>query len=347
MYTLKALPEDFVVNESKPEKLLNEGRFAVFSLQKKNWSTIEALIAISSYSRINIKEFGYCGVKDKHALTTQYISVNKIHKKRLSNVKIQDIILIHVGYTDSHLHLGSHDFNEFKITIRNLPANMRTRPITYFPNYFDDQRFGKHNDKIGKSLLKGDYSTACGLIDAPEVREYLKSYPKDYVGALSKINKKKVLLYVHAFQSLLFNSALKNYIKKKYKNNTYQVRHKVNTLLFPNEINREDETLQMPIIGFSYDTKKDLIDEIYTKILQTQGITLRDFIIKKIPHLSAEGGIRRAFVRVEKPKIGVLSADELNPTKKKLDIQFRLPSGSYATMAIKGILAKSLIKKVP
>jgi len=44
---------------------------------------------------------------------------------------------------------------------------------------------------------------------------HLAKYPKDYAGALRKIPKKILTLYVHAYQSHLFNEGLKQAIHEK------------------------------------------------------------------------------------------------------------------------------------
>jgi len=82
--------------------------------------------------------------------------------------------------------------------------------------------------------------------------------------------------------------------------------------------------LEIPLIGFS-----EIPEE--KKIMKKEGITHKDFIIKQIPELSLEGGMRKAVVKVTDLVIGKIE-------DKKVKISFSLPKGSYATMVVKKII---------
>ena len=79
------------------------------------------------------------------------------------------------------------------------------------------------------------------------------------------------------------------------------------------------------------------IGEIIEAIMEKEGITDRDFIIRKIPEISAEGTERDMFIEVKDLEIGNLEDDELNNGKKKSRIKFFLQKGSYATEFIRQV----------
>ena len=131
-------------------------------------------------------------------------------------------------------------------------------------------------------------------------------------------------MYVHAYQSYLFNELL----KKELMNEEYfEVEYAVGSLFFPknefDELNGIDETKKtFPLIGFG--TESDV-----EKVLVDEGINLRDFIMKQIPELSSEGAERNAFVEVKDLKIKDINEGYV--------VCFSLPAGSYATIVIKAM----------
>ncbi|MBO8174970.1 MAG: tRNA pseudouridine(13) synthase TruD [Thermococcus sp.] len=172
---IKQRPEDFIVVEVVPKRLISSGSCLIYKLKKKNWETMAAIKEIAKRIGIHYKEIGFAGTKDRHAFTVQYISICDIAlKEKLDSLKIQDIKLEFVGY-GKPLKLGMLVGNKFRIIIRepNLPieeAFERTKEIIAelkskggFPNYFGYQRFGERrvvNHEIGKLLLKGQFEEA-------------------------------------------------------------------------------------------------------------------------------------------------------------------------------------------
>lgn len=292
MYKIKQKPEDFVVNEITNIKLKKKGNFSIFLLKKKDYTTERAVQTIANKLNIPRKFIGYAGNKDKVAITTQYISIKNAKIKEL---ELKDIRLDFKGYLDKPILLGDLEGNEFIIKVM---TNKTPKKITKMINYFGEQRFSKNNKEIGKLIVKRDFKRAVDLIiknNEEQVKEYLSKNPTDYIGALRRIPLKILKLYVHSYQSYLWN-----------------------------EMAVESNVKTLPIIGFG--TK---ITENIKGILEKEGITTRDFIIKQIPELSSEGVERNLFVRIKNLKIEKI--------KKGYIIRFILPKGSYATETIKQI----------
>ncbi|MGM5485011.1 MAG: tRNA pseudouridine(13) synthase TruD, partial [Nanobdellota archaeon] len=231
----------------------------------------------------------------------QYISIEKGKNKNLDEEKIT---LEYLGRGEERLTLGSHDRNWFRIKVKgtdNEPI-LPERPI----NYFGRQRFSKNNHNIGRHLVKKEFKEAVDLILESEgkqeeaLREFFKKNPNDYIGALQRIPKKILTLYIHAYQSELFNSMARGTKKEK-----------------------------LPLIGFG--TRPD---EETKNILNEEGIKPRDFIIRQLPELSAEGEYRDVIMDVkdfdkEKEEDGWV-------------VTFSLGKGSYATTLIEQIFRQEL-----
>lgn len=301
MYKIKQIPEDFIVKEITNIKPKKEGRYTYFILKKKNYTTEKAIQTIANYFRLPRKKFGYAGNKDKIAITEQYCSVSG----KIKDIKLKDIEIETIGYGENPISLGDLKKNYFEITVRNI--SKKPESISEVPNYFDEQRFGKNknNHLIGKNIVKGNFKKAVEILN-PEIKG------TDYVGDLRQIPKKILMIYIHSYQSYLYNLIVDKYLQCKYKKNA-----------------------KIPLIGFGTEVKDKELKKIIENIMKKEKIDYRDFIIRQIPELSSEGNERDMFVKIKSLKISNLEKDELNKGKKKVKVKFYLPKGAYATNVIK------------
>jgi len=215
-----------------------------------------------------------------------------------------------------------------------------------FRNYFGAQRFGLGNTHlIGKEIIRGYFEQAVKVMlwhfktsnDNNErkkfrtfakknwgkwdelleklpkelyleksVLQWLARNPTDFAGALRTLPKHIRKLYVHAYQSWLWNSALR----------------KVKSIK------------KAPVPG--YDTKlgKDKFSKEILLLLKKDKLTLESFICGRMPELAVKGEMRLALVKPKRLLLGKAEADELNPKKLKLKLSFELPKGTYATTLI-------------
>lgn len=316
MYIIKQQPEDFIVKEISTVQPGTAGKYSYFWMKKRNYNTFEAVSQIAEMLRINPKKIGYAGNKDKKAVTEQMISVEEMPKERIEqiktgNMRMKDITLQYKGNGDTRICLGDLEGNAFEITVRNIDKKPNLKKK--FINYFGEQRFSTNNAEIGKAIVMKNFKkavelTLCGTGRAEKkMREYLEKNTTNYVGALKTAHKKILMLYIHAYQSLLWNKAVQKHTTEK------------------------NEMTEVPIIGFGIATPDKCTDEI----MQSEGIKPRDFVIKQIPEISSEGATRQAVAEAKKVSISALQEDELNPGMKKTTIKFTLPKGSYATEYIK------------
>jgi tRNA pseudouridine13 synthase len=319
--------------DSKPKKnmlgFLNVfGKYTYFELKKRDYNTEEAVRRISQYLTIPRKRFSYAGAKDRAAVTTQYCSL----LGKLRQVKLKDIDVKVVCCGERPISLGDLLGNEFSLVVRNITK--KPDETEFIVNYYDDQRFGRHNLEIGLSILHNDYKKACSFIENENVLEYLKKNPTDFIGALRTQPLKTLKMYIHSVQSWLWNEAVIEYIKsktKKYDETNYSQGTFVST---KNRI----ENIDLPLISFDTEYPLD-VEEIYQQILKKIKLTVRDFIIRKIPEITPAGSNRSLIAEVDNLVIGDLEDDELNKGMKKIKINFRLQKGSYATIVIKRMFA--------
>lgn len=323
MYLIKQLPEDFIVEEI-PKLKLSNGPYTYFILEKRFWNTNDAIKAIASRLKIKEKYFNVAGIKDKQAITKQYVSVLNASRQKLESLKIKDIKIKVVGNGRERLKLGQLKANHFIITVRNLER--KCDKISFIENYYDDQRFGGRNVVLGKALVKGEYRKACYMLR-------LNWDKSDYLGSLRKLGKKLLRFYVNAYQSFLFNQALASYLKSKYKK-YYPVDYSKGEFVFSNEVLKNED---FPILGFLTSFKNKEIAEIYEGLMRKEKLKKEDFVMKSTPELSSEGNERKMFASVDDLKVSY-SKDELHKGKLKAVLDFKLPPGSYATIVIKKCL---------
>ena len=318
MYKIKQKPEDFIVEELSDIEIKDKGRYSYFLLTKEDYTTVRAVQHISDALKIRPKDIGFAGTKDRHAVTKQVISIRNTQKDRVERLSLKDITLEFKGYGDEPISLGDLEGNRFTIIVRNIETS--PKPLNRFTNFFGEQRFSRNNKEVGKALIKKDFKSAASLIleskgDYEEKMEaYLKQNPTDHVGALATIPKKILMLYIHAYQSGIWNQVAEELEKTK------------------------EDTIKVPLVGFGTDLSHH---KITTRILKEEGISPRDFIIKQLPNLSSEGDERDLFCEIKDLKIGPLEEDELNQGMKKVRLQFTLRKGSYATEAVKALFNDS------
>lgn len=302
MHQIKQIPEDFTVKEISNVKVKDKGNYLYFRLKKKDWNTLDAVKRISKRLNIPIKNIGFAGSKDKKAVTEQLISIKNTKKEKIENLEIKDIKLTFLGHGNQPITLGDLKENYFEITLRNL-GDFNIKTPKKIINYFGEQRFSKNNIGIGKNIIKKDFKKACEILGL-EVKN------NDFIGALKTIPKRLLKMYVHAYQSFIWNETVK-----------------------------EIKVEEVPLVGFGTELSEfPKVKKIVENILEKEKINLTDFIIKQIPELSLEGDVRKVFINIKDFKILEKTKDELNKGKKKIKVSFTLPKGSYGTIVIKEIV---------
>jgi len=169
---LKQLPDDFYVEEMTEVAPSDRGPFALYRLEKRGWSTPDALAALRRRWRVEPRRISYGGLKDRHAWTVQYLTI--LHGPR-RNLHHHDITVTHLGWTEAPYTSHAIRCNRFRLTLRDLTAEAVTRAapaleraaVEGVPNYFDDQRFGsvagEGEEFIARLLVRGRFEDALRL----------------------------------------------------------------------------------------------------------------------------------------------------------------------------------------
>ena len=337
MYTLKSIPEDFIVNEVAFPPISDRGDYAIFEMRKRDYTTPDAVRRIADEARKDIKDFGFAGNKDRKAITTQYISIFR-GSPSLQALSLPDINLSFKGYSKKRIALGDLEGNEFVITIRGMD-NAKLKAIKKFekenaitplpiPNYFGQQRFSSANHLIGREIVKNDFGKAAELIIqhdreyASLIGAYLGENPNNSIGALRLVRSSTLRMYIHAYQSFLFNAILLRVIGKTKKSHSGK------------------SISSLPIIGFGAEPEglEQPVRKIVEELLKKEGISPRNFINRQMPELSSEGAMRDAFFAAPDFRIVEEEGDERFAGKRKAVVKFTLKKSCYATVLLPYIL---------
>jgi tRNA pseudouridine13 synthase len=321
MYILKQIPEDFIVTEVSNFTFNDLGRYVYIKVTKKNYNTLDIVKKIAQQCHIKDKDIGFAGSKDKHAVTTQIMSLSTNHKSKLNDLNIPGVEWEVVGYGDAPITLGDLVGNKFEITVRNI-EDEKIEEVSHVVNYFDEQRFSRNNVEIGRSIVKKQFNKATTLIDEYKVEQHLKKKKNDHVGALRKLPTRLLRLFVNAYQSYLWNETVARFLTDGKK-----VPYSQGMFVFSDAYN----DIKVPLIGFDEDLIGDEFKDIITTLMKEEDITFHDFIIRAIPEISLEGELRDLFVEVQDLEIGKI-------VDNKVKVTFTLQKGSYATLVIKRII---------
>lgn len=153
-----------------------------FILYKENKDTMDAIHNLASSVNMRPANFSSAGVKDKRAVTTQWLSSWRLEPKRLISAcrRFNKRPFIKVGnfcFKKEPLRLGQLKANKFDIVIRHLVHNsdgiqviekaMESIKTKGYVNYFGLQRFGTRSiltHEIGLAVLQEKWAEAVDLI---------------------------------------------------------------------------------------------------------------------------------------------------------------------------------------
>ena len=196
---LRSQPDYFQVEESLPFIPDGEGGHVWLKIQKRGINTDWLAAELAKFAGVAQVAIGYAGLKDRHAITRQWFSINLegFEEPDWSLFETDDIQIVEQTRHGKKLKRGVLSGNTFMIRLTNIQGAdddwllaLQQVKEQGVPNYFAEQRFG-HN---AGNLHRVDYWFSTGK--APRKR-----------------NQKSI--YLSAARSWLFNLVLSERIKQK------------------------------------------------------------------------------------------------------------------------------------
>jgi len=377
---IKENPEDFTVEEVADIPKSDNGRYTIIKAEIIDWDTNRIVEEIASMLRISRKRISYAGTKDKRARKIQYFCINApvdvsglafkgfriIDKFRTDHyLKLGDL-------TANRFRIRFQGASDDYIK-RQYEKMMENGG---FPNYFGQQRFGsrrRNTHDVGRLIVTGRYEDAVRLylyderydtedyrkefIETLDYNRALEKFPRTlrfersiigyyaqhhtFRGAFDALPKNLAIMFVHAYQSHLFNRMLSLRIEKyglnraipgdtafpidRYfnpdKSRPVEV-NEVNVDRINQLIERDNLRVALPIIGSEVGPDQSDFGEIERKILEEGHVDQSMFRNSEYPHLSSTGDRR------------IVSAKPVDFSVSNSIMEFTLGKGIYATTLI-------------
>ncbi|HEV3300958.1 MAG TPA: tRNA pseudouridine(13) synthase TruD [Planctomycetaceae bacterium] len=322
--TLKQEPEDFVVEEIPAYEPCGEGEHLFLWVEKQDVSGEELLRHVARRLAIPSGDIGMAGIKDRRAITRQWISVPVRSEPLVTQIETERIRVLRAVRHGNKLRTGHLRGNRFSICVRDVTESAADRAERIaeivarlgFPNYFGAQRFGNEGQtlQLGLDLLAGKVSARS--IPAARRRFLLRM-------ALS------------AAQSALFNSVLAARLKEVrlhtvLAGDVMQVATSGGQFVVDDQaaeqkrFDARETVVTGPIFGPNMRAPQENAGECELAVLAEWNLSAADF--SRFPKLTS--GTRRPLI-ARPGNLAIRTADTA------LRIDFELASGCYATSLLR------------
>lgn len=155
--------EDFVVEEIPAYEPTGEGDHLYAWIEKRELTTPQAIGRLASHLGIPPRDVGSAGLKDRNAITRQWLSfpgrdIEKLESYRDPDEKLR---VLRASRHGNKLRTGHLRGNRFTVVLRDTHEDARRRALAILahiekeglPNYFGVQRFGREGDNADRALL--------------------------------------------------------------------------------------------------------------------------------------------------------------------------------------------------
>ncbi len=390
--SFKETAEDFIVEELPSGLSEDSnGKYLILQVRLRNWETNKFLIYLSRIFGVSRKRISYAGTKDRVGVTTQYFCINTpgdAPEIRLEDVtitrKFRSNHMLRLGdLAGNRFTVNLHAESDEAINALNTEMHA----LGGFPNFFAYQRFGSRRPIthiVGKYILKRDFRSAVmeylcdpsfdsedfrrNVYDTQDFRAALKEYPQNLMyerailqhmvetgsfdTAFGVLPKNLQIMFVHAYQSYLFNLALSGRIMSDGSllsvhegdlftevdglfNATGEPRavNSVNRTMIEKSVLEDRLRIMIPLPGYDTDMKAIENEPLMLEELEKEGIGIQDFRIGVHPELSSSGTYR---VIASRPV-------DLHVNTGILD--FKLGRGMYATSYLREIMKENMDRR--
>jgi tRNA pseudouridine13 synthase len=323
---LRVSPEDFVVDEEPAYLPAGVGDHVFVRIEKRGLTTAQAVERIARAAFVNARDIGVAGMKDRHAVTRQWLSLPPpVTPEAALALAVDDVKIVEAARHGHKLRTGHVRANRFVLTVRNCgdDAEAKARAILDAlaappgaPNWYGEQRFGRDGDNAerGLAIVRGEQR------------------PRD---------RKLARLLVSALQSKLFN----DWLVARMADGLYarviagDLLHKKGGGQFVCEDPAVDEPRLLagelcvtgPMFGDRMRTPAGAAAEREQRILAAAGLSGDEFAsVRAI----AEGTRRDAAIEVGAPIVRGVEPGVI-------EVSFSLPGGAYATAVMREVMKTS------
>ena len=161
---IKRQPQDFRVEEILGFEPSGQGEHLLIQVEKCGINTQDAVRQIGKYAGVDQRDIGFCGMKDKQAIASQWFSIRNPAREPSSWPRLDDagMRVTTAARHSRKLKRGSHRGNRFEIRVREFSGDreIANELLTHaaaggVPNFFGPQRFGRSNLDRADDLFAG------------------------------------------------------------------------------------------------------------------------------------------------------------------------------------------------
>jgi tRNA pseudouridine13 synthase len=321
---LKTECADFVVEEVPAYEPSGEGEHLYLWMEKTDRSAEQLIAHIARTLKMRRDDVGMAGLKDRFAVTRQWVSVPVKYAPNVVHLDSQWFKVLKQVRHRNKLHTGHTRGNRFDLLLRDVVENAEETARTIaqaiehsgVPNYFGEQRFGIADEtlNLGLELLAGKKTAQ----DIPIARR-----------------KFLVRLAISAVQSAVFNEVLARRIEAGTvhtvrEGDVMQVRASGGCFVVE-DVAREQERLDRreisptgPLFGL--------------KLLAARGIPLEEEMSALAAfdlHPESFAGFSRVAAGARRALLTWPQDLEILPDPLGLRVKMQLPPGVYATTVLR------------
>jgi tRNA pseudouridine13 synthase len=157
---------DFQVEEVPAYQPSGQGEYLYLWIEKRGMGAEYFVRQVAQRLELPAGEVGTAGMKDRHAVTRQMVSVPVRVEPRLPQLEGNGIHVLSVGRHSNKLKPGHLHGNRFTILVREavpeaaerLPPLLERLRRDGLPNFYGPQRFGRDGEtaRLGLALLRGE-----------------------------------------------------------------------------------------------------------------------------------------------------------------------------------------------
>lgn len=318
---IRAVPEDFQVIEIPAFEPSGEGEHRLLTIRKTNLNTADVANHIAELAKLPLSAISWAGLKDRQAVTEQWFGVHIANHPEPDWTKLnnEQMRVLEVQKHQRKLKRGVLKGNQFYIRVTQLEGDTDVLKARYeaildhgVPNYFGEQRFGRHGGNIEKALT---------MFKNPKrrIKRHLRG------------------IYLSAVRSYLFNAVLDRRVRDQSWNQ-----------LLPGEVCMlndshsifladDDASLQKRLEALDIHPTGPLWGEGESKCT-AQCRELEDDILNQFPEFTR--GLAKARMKPERRAL------RLAPKHFQIEIKpdsvlfsFELPPGAYATSVLRELVS--------
>ena len=299
-----------------------EGEHVLLSIRKRNLNTAEVAGHIARLAGVRPRDVSYAGLKDRVAITTQTFSIHLPGKAEPDwtalegdNLQVLDAQRHHRklrrgALRGNHFQLRVHDFQGDAARLQQRLEQIAAGGV---PNYFGSQRFGREGGNL----------------------EHARAL---FAGQRKKVRRDKRSIWLSAARSWLFNQVLAERVRQGNWNrllegdvmqlagSSSQFRAGYDANL-AERLERQDVHVTGPLCGRP---GRALIPKGMALELEQTTLASQQVWIEGLRRFGLEQDRRALGMRVMDLQWDLQGAD--------LEAEFRLGSGSYATMVMRELL---------